>query len=426
MSTSVPPRDGSARPGSVTSFTPFLTDEQALKRVFDAEFNSYLDSARSKLGDAGGQAPRVVETAFVNAWKQRATLSNVEQLRSFLNDEVQHGASRAMSRRAAAHRFGTHGGRDTGATDSHASAAGASDAAGSWDRIVQAMSDTGQGVESHAAAATAGRHEAAAHMRVAARKASWGPLIGIGVVGLALSVGGAFYMSRLGEDDAIASAVSTAGLEPIAASSAGQMGSTTLSDGTKLRIGPETKITLPEAFPSKIRAVKVDGTAQFEVASGQALPFRVVAKRIHFIATGTKFVISAYASDSGVMVQVREGTVTVKAGGKSSVVSANQSLLVVNNEMKQPSADQIASAFGWVDGQVAYSHKQLRYVVAELTRWFNLDVKVPDLPLLDREASFQVSLDSSRLAISQVEKSANVKFGFEGDSRVFRDAAAKK
>jgi len=67
-------------------------------------------------------------------------------------------------------------------------------------------------------------------------------------------------------------------------------------------------------------------------------------------------------------------------------------------------------------------HKQLRTVVEALTRWFNYDVKVTDLPLLDREASFSVPLDSSRLAISQVESSANVKFAYEGDTKVFRDA----
>jgi hypothetical protein len=55
-------------------------------------------------------------------------------------------------------------------------------------------------------------------------------------------------------------------------------------------------------------------------------------------------------------------------------------------------------------------------------------VKVVDLPLLERQASLDVPLDSSRLAISQVEKSANVKFAYEGETKVFKDAApgAKK
>jgi len=64
-------------------------------------------------------------------------------------------------------------------------------------------------------------------------------------------------------------------------------------------------------------------------------------------------------------------------------------------------------------------------VMEALTRWFNYDVKVIDRPLFDREASFSVPLDSSRLAISQVEKSANVKFAYEGETKVFRDAGAK-
>jgi hypothetical protein len=37
-------------------------------------------------------------------------------------------------------------------------------------------------------------------------------------------------------------------------------------------------------------------------------------------------------------------------------------------------------------------------------------------------ASIDVPLDSSKLAITQVEESAKVKFGYEGDSKVFRDA----
>jgi ferric-dicitrate binding protein FerR (iron transport regulator) len=287
--------------------------------------------------------------------------------------------------------------------------------------------DTNQGADSHAAAAAAGRHEAASHMKVAARKTSWGPLIGIGVVGLLLSVGGALYMSRLGEDDAVASAVSVSGLEPIAASSPGQIGSTTLADGTKMKIGPETKVTLPDGFPTKIRAVKVDGTAQFEVAAGQVLPFRVVAKRMHFIATGTKFVISAYPNDSGAGVKVLEGTVTVKSSGKTSVVTANQTLIVDRSGTMKPASEaEAASDFGWVDGQIAFQNRQMREIIAQMSRWFNIDVKVPDLPLLDREGSFAVSLDSSKAAITQVEKSANVKFGFEGETRVFRDAGKTK
>ena len=151
-------------------------------------------------------------------------------------------------------------------------------------------------------------------------------------------------------------------------------------------------------------SIKVEGTAQFDVAKspdGKNLPFRVIAKRVHVIATGTSFVVSAYLDATAAWrCFVKEGTVTVKAGKTTSTVGAGQALLVENNVPRQPTAEERAQAFGWVDGQISVQHKQLRTVVAALTRWFNFDVKVPDLPLLDRDASINVPLDSSQLAIT--------------------------
>jgi ferric-dicitrate binding protein FerR (iron transport regulator) len=422
MSTSVPPRDGETLTGSSAAGagSPVLTDEQALKRAFDTNFDSCLASAQSQLADAPSLAPRVVEVAFLNAWNQRAAFASQDQLNTFLAEEIRHGAARALSRRFSGHRMGAMG----GGAQAETHAAAQTSAATVWSQIERNIHGEGQSAAAHAAAATAGRHDAASHMKSVAKSRSWLPAIGIGVAALAVALAGAVYMNRLGEDDAILSAVSAQGIQPIA-SSPGQIGSLTLGDGSKMRIGPETKVMIPDGFPTKIRALKVDGTASFDVAAGQPLPFRVVAKRMQFIATGTKFIVSAFPNDSGARVQVLEGTVTVKAGKPTSAVTAGQALVVTRDSTRAPTDAEKAEAFGWVDGQISVQHKQLRTVVAALTRWFNYDVKVPDLPLLDRDASFDVPLDSSRLAISQVEKSANVKFAYEGESKVFRDATGK-
>jgi ferric-dicitrate binding protein FerR (iron transport regulator) len=173
-----------------------------------------------------------------------------------------------------------------------------------------------------------------------------------------------------------------------------------------------------------MRALRVDGTASFEVAPGQTQPFHVVANHTHFIATGTKFAVSAYPADSSAKVLVQEGSVTVKAGKQTAVVAANQAMIVDAKGIRAMSDDQKAEAFAWVNGQ-ATAKGNLRHVVEALTRWFNYDVKVIDPPLFDRQAAFDVPLDSSRLAISQVETSANVKFAYEGETKVFRDATGK-
>src|SRR5881227_2943750 len=216
MSTSVPPRDGAAMVPS-SSVSTVLGDELALRRAFDQEYSALMASAKSQLGEAESHAPRIVECAF-------------------LDKQVHHGASRALSRRAAAHRFGTHGGRDDVHLASKGNTSPAADAERSWNEITRAIHSAGPSDEAHAAAANAGRHEAAEHMKSVAKRASWKVPVAMGVVIVAASVIGIKYLDRLGEDDAAVQGVKGANLLPLVAATSGQIGSLNLADGTKLRI----------------------------------------------------------------------------------------------------------------------------------------------------------------------------------------------
>ena len=419
MSTSVPPRDGGAFSGSPAEGSTLLSDEQALKRAFDREYGDCLTNARAQLGEAESQAPRIVQTAFINAWNQRASFSTDEQLKAFLTEQISFGASRALSRRAAAHRFGTHGGRDEIHAVSHSVSAKA-DADASWNEIARAIHGEATSKDSHAAVATAGRHEAAEHMKSVAKKGQWKVPVTVGVLALGAMIAGFFFLDKLGEGEAALQAVGSATIQPIASQS-GQLGSTTLADGSKVKMGPETKLFIPDVFPAKIRAVRVEGTAQFDVAK-QPLPFYAVVRKTQVIATGTSFVVSTFTTDSSFGVLVREGSVTVKSDKGQKVLTANQTALVKDGVIGDLPEPQKAELFGWIDGKVTVTNQPLRTVMEDLVRWFNLDIKVPDAKLLDRPASFAVSLDSSRAVITQVEKSANVKFAYEGETKVFRDA----
>ncbi|HWH53526.1 MAG TPA: FecR domain-containing protein [Gemmatimonadaceae bacterium] len=426
MSTSVPPRDGGTRtesPSALTS-TSVLADEQALKRLFDAEFTASLTSARGHLGEAASLAPKVVEGAFVHVWNERASITTATQLSSMLAEQVMHGSARALSRRASGHRFGALGA--SGNTGSHA-VANAADPARVWAQIETAIHGPDRSASTRAALTAPGvvGHGAAEHMKSATKKRSWVVPIAIGVVALVVSVAGVLYVDRLGEDDAILSTVDAVSIQPLAGSEAGQFATLVLGDGTKAHLAPQTKLFVPDGFPSKIRALRLEGTAMFDVAKGQSLPFRVVAKKIHVIATGTQFVVSAYPSDSGINVQVREGSVTVKSTGAPLTVAAGQAIHFEKGAARPATDDEQLAAFAWVDGRVGLQHRPLSATVDALSRWYGLDIKIPDLGLVGREASFSAPIDSSLLAISQVEKSANVKFTYEGDTKIFKDAKKK-
>jgi ferric-dicitrate binding protein FerR (iron transport regulator) len=412
-----------ASPSNPLTSAGFPPDEAALKRIFDAEFATALDSAKSQLGEAASMAPRVVETAFVNAYSQRATLTSAEHFKSVLGDEIKHGAARALSRRHSGGRFGAVGG---GHAKSHEMSADHETPAHVWSQIERTLHGRGASAEARQANTAATRHEAAENMKRMSKRPGWVIPVAIGVVALAVSVAGMIYVDRLGEDDAILGIVSSTEIQPIASNS-GQIGSVTLGDGTKMRIGPQTRVFIPDGFGTKNRALRVIGTASFDVAQGQEMPFRVVAHRDHFIATGTKFVISTLLPDSIPAILVQEGSVTIKAGRKNTAVAtAGQAMVVDAKGIRAATDDEKAELFNWVDGRITIHNKQLRDVVDAMTRWFNSDVKVPDAYLLDRTASIDAPLDSNQMAIRQVEQSAHVKFGYEGQASVFRDAEPAK
>ena len=209
-----------ARTASPSSLTPssILTDEAALKREFDAQFASSLSAAHAQLGDATAMAPRVVETAFVNAWNQRGTIATADQLKVVLTDEIRHGAARALSRRHSAGRFA--GGKHT--QTSHAAASEAP--ADVWANIEKAIHTSASSSSSaHAAAATTGRHEAASHMKAVGKRPSWIVPAAIGVFALVVSVGGMLYVDRLGEDDGALALVSSAAIQPLVTTTPGQI-----------------------------------------------------------------------------------------------------------------------------------------------------------------------------------------------------------
>src|SRR5262249_55050772 len=153
------------------------------------------------------------------------------------------------SRRVAAQRFGGSSSRDeVTMTGTHPASAQA-DAEEAWSRITRTIRGEGNTAAAHKAAASAGRHEAASHMKDLSKGRSWtGPII-VGVLALAVAIWGVRKLSNLGEDDAVMASVGSPNIQPIASSS-GQIGSVKLGDGSTMQLGPETKVFIPDGFPT--------------------------------------------------------------------------------------------------------------------------------------------------------------------------------
>ena len=418
MSTPVPHREGVA--SAPLPLRVPLEDESALHDAFVAEYPTLTAEARAELGpEAAGLTPKVVEGAFVRAWDARARFQTPAQLHQFLVEDVHHAAARALSRRAAAHRFAGH---DAPAAKQAARPVEEIDVEQSWAHVVHALHGEAHSPQALADAAAHSRHEAAEHIAHIDKSTPVWKVAAVIVAVAAALFGAVALMNFLGTESRIASAVNAADVRVVTSLPA-QVGVVTLDDGSSVRLAPESKLSIPKGFGPELRAVKIEGAGTFTVAPG-AGTFQVHGRDAIVVAKGTAFTVRAYEGDAATTVVVREGTVDVRVGEEVKPLAAGGSLVVKPGDAPRTATPaEVEEGAGWNTGTLAVDKRPLREVLPQLRRWYGLTVTVPQDGLLGRQVTLRASLDSSRQAIRGIEESTGLEFGYIGQNMVFRERA---
>jgi ferric-dicitrate binding protein FerR (iron transport regulator) len=390
-----------------------LRDEAALEQQFRTRFPALCSEAKSHLGEAAASAaPKIVEAAFRHAWDDREHITSEADLDAFLHDAIKHAAARELSRRAGA--------RHLAGSASHAAhhAAQVADVDQAWAHLTRQIHPETVRAEAQAYKEQL-RHHAAEHVGDLSKPRSWKVPVFLGIIAAALIGGAMWWLSQIGTDQIVTRALESTEARSLAAAN-GQTGNVTLDDSTRVTLAPGSKLTIPRQFPVEMRAVKIDGAARFTVVPGGSQPFEVRAGNAAVLATGTTIIVRAFPSDRYATIHLREGQATVRVGEAERALTAGQTVFVgEGNEVRDATPAEVAEATNWTNRRVTIS-RQLRDVVQEINRWYGVDIKVPEIKALDRSATVDAPLDSLRVAIAQVEKSAGVTFGYEGQTMVFK------
>jgi ferric-dicitrate binding protein FerR (iron transport regulator) len=399
-----------------------LGDEHALERLFRSSYPQLADRARAELDDPSC-APRVVEGAFLRAWAEREHFETPEELERFLQRSVHEGAVREKTRRASLHRFEQREGIKPHPPH-HSSAPVDVKVDDAWAHMTATL---------HAPPTSAAvidqrhvhsRHEAAVHMASVAKRPPWvAPLVTALVLG-AIFLMGMRWMDRAGSDAAVNSALNAP--DPrLRMTRAGEQAALTLTDETRALLGGDSRLRIPKAFGTPVRAVALEGTASFTPSPNAERPFHVRTEQAMLTATGTKFDVRSVPGESRTLVRVREGTVRATAGGQSHSVAAGEALDVRADGTTHPLAGAaLTEAFAWADGRLVVNNRPLREALTEVQRAFGLTLNVPDARLLDRPVTANVELGATRALIAALEQSGRLKFDYENQRMVLRDAAA--
>ncbi len=193
------------------------------------------------------------------------------------------------------------------------------------------------------------------------------------------------------------------------ATAAGQRLSVTLIDGTQVTLAPASRVRVAADYGRPGREVELEGEAYFAVVHDGAHPFAV---RVHGAVArdvGTAFDVRAYGEDAGARIAVAEGAVVVSAERQqgSCLLSARSALLsreacsapVLAGDVAKVAPEGITVAHGsdiatltrWTTGTLVYHDEHAATVVADIQRWYNVNLIVDDASLARRTITMTVT-----------------------------------
>jgi ferric-dicitrate binding protein FerR (iron transport regulator) len=397
------------------------SDEGALERIFRAHHAVLIERANERLKDEPAAAPRLVVATVRELWEEREGFHTSAEIEAFLNEELRHRARAVRARMAAVHRFE----KSEGVKGVHHAAPTVDQL---WAEIRTALH------KPPVDAATAAKHrrehakhDAAEHIGAVGKESSLkGPLV-FGGIGLALAVVAMVWMNSASRTTVVSEMLAAAEADAIT-TRPGQLGSLELSDGTGVRLGAESKLVAVPDFGRKYRTVSLAGSGAFTVPAGSGVPFEARVGEVLVTAGGDGGTLSIrdYGDDEFSVIRADAGSARVRSSGGTRELGTGQAVVIARDgSLRDATEEETAEAFAWTEGRLVLRDATVGEVGEGLWRWYGLQVGTPDSAVVARRLSINVPLESSQQAITAVEGGASVRFLWEDNKMVFRDASAR-
>ncbi len=193
----------------------------------------------------------------------------------------------------------------------------------------------------------------------------------------------------------------------------GERATITLADGTRLTLGPASRLRLAADYGAGSRHVTLEGAALFTVVHDAARPFSVRTARAVTQDLGTRFGVAAYADEPEERVIVAEGRVAVSRacsvgpqapkGGlpcglsdSALTIGAGQVATVRERDVAVANRADVAVELAWAEGRLVFRHATVAEAARDIARAFDVDVRVagPGLAAERVTAAFRTDADS--------------------------------
>jgi len=262
----------------------------------------------------------------------------------------------------------------------------------------------------------------AARPRLAIHRASSAPRrrwqMAAGILAAAAVAGIALTLSRRPEP------IPTAPTARTFQTAVGQRDSIVLADGSRIMLGPDSRLDVPVGFGATTRAVTLRGDAFFDVRHDPKAPFSVRVGDALIEDVGTTFTIE---SDNGVLASVavvsgsvrlrgndapRSGGVVLSAGDRGTIDDAGNA-----------QADEHAlrdEDLAWTMGRLVFRDAPLARVAGEVHRWYGITLRIADSSLADRHVTASFNGEPVDQVLKVIGLTLGARVDRQGDTAVLR------
>ena len=204
------------------------------------------------------------------------------------------------------------------------------------------------------------------------------------------------------------------------ATAAGQRSELTLSDGSRVVLGVATRLRVPGDYGARERAVELEGEAYFIVRHDARRPFMVRTRHGTTEDLGTEFDVRAYPEEAELRVVVAAGSVAIRPAGGTGAVALtlrprDLALIDARGEATVTTGVTLENHIAWIRGRLVFDDAPLRAVVAQLERWYDLDMQA-DPALDDERLTISFTTESPDEALAALAKVLNVRVTRAGRS----------
>lgn len=186
-----------------------------------------------------------------------------------------------------------------------------------------------------------------------------------------------------------------------------------LPDGSRVWLNSASSLHFPTAFTGQNRDVELTGEGYFEVAENEKMPFMVQAGKTNVSVLGTHFNLMAYANEGVTKTTLLEGSVKVGNGSSSrTIVPGEQALTGENVQVRTVDTEE---AVAWKNGYFQFENEDLRTIMRQLKRWYNVDVD-NEQQIPDKHFTAVISRNTNLAQVLRMlEMSGELEFKIEGN-----------